>query len=341
MVLYRDLMLSSSQQRRLFVERLAESEAHREAAGSLVRTLSMGGYDEMHGEYIDDLCKVLEACRTVTKLTFGLLDIDTLDLPRVASCIGKLGRLAHLNILASEYSSAAGNDIQQLLDAAPGLRVLGFTDVPVFFDRAPPGLLLSSLAASHPHFESFILSSHYAKDFEPLLEGVPLRTLTLNNMNEISCLVEPVAPTLENLYIACMDIANLSMTAMAAASMQRCMRLKALEIQVVSLRIGQQHQLDERNFRPALECLPPSLETLSLWFGSSDLERQVVGWLDILLKNSEWCPRLRWLGLGRIVSDRFLVPAADLDKLGRIRGISVSRERVRRTGLGWIASTTE
>jgi hypothetical protein len=333
--LYPNVRLLNSQQRRLFVERLADSEAHREATASLVRALIMTDikcHDDdcpsiinfrsdcrcsrrvvSAEQYIDDLCKVLEACRRVTKLCFFEFSMSSIVLPRVVACISELGRLECLTICKTDLED--GNGFRRLLDAAPGLRFLALEKVDFRYPEPP----FSTIAASHPYLESVVLSELWGSVYARLLEGVPLRTLTLWNIHDVALVVEAVAPTLEDLGIVWVE--DDTLTEADATAVQHCVRLNTLEIFVQGR--GEDAEVYDRNLKPTLECLPSSLETLCLTFDYPGLERQVVGWLKNLLKNSEWCPQLRYLGVQ--VQTRgleFIVPAG-LEKLRRIRAISI------------------
>jgi hypothetical protein len=260
---------------------------------------------------IDDLCKMLEACKRVRKLWFSEFSKSSLVLPRVVACISELGRLERLTIRKTDLED--GNGLRRLLDAAPGLRFLALKMVSFRY----PEPLFSTIAASHPYLESVCLIDQRGSVYARLLEGVPLRTLALWNVVDVALVVEAVAPTLEDLEIA----GDSTLTEADAKAVQHCIRLNALEINVQGR--GEDAEVYDRNLKPTLECLPSSLETLSLTFDYPGLERQVLEWLKNLLKNSEWCPRLRYLGV-RIQTTGldFIVPAG-LEKLRRIRAFSI------------------
>jgi hypothetical protein len=318
--LYSNVMLSNAWQRHLFVERLAESGAHREATASLVRSLTVADFSGeckedasdssstarrravSAEEYIDDLCKVLEACRTVTRLSFDGLAMSTLVGQHVVACISSLDRLAELHVAPT---SPAGNGFRRLLDAAPGLRFLGLERV--FLSRAPPSPLFFPLAKSHGCLESVMLNDQrFTSDYARLLAGVSLRTLRLRNMDEVASVVEAVAPTLENLEIVGMEDDSLT-----ASAVRCCVQLKTLEIQLRGRGRGQDEDGDG-NLRAALEYLPPSVELLSV--RCDDARRTGEKWLENWLKNADWCPKLKWLRVGRIDGE-FLIAAASVEEL--------------------------
>jgi hypothetical protein len=277
-------------QRRSFVRRISRSEADKQAA-SLVRTLTLADYETKGDkiinadQYFYDLFKVLEACHAVTSLSLVGLAMSTLVLSQVIDCIGKLCHLSYLHIAPT---SPAGDGFRRLLDAAPGLRFLVLERV--FLSRAPP-TSLPTLGVTHQFLESISLhDQRYTCDYARLLEGTPLRKLRLRNMDQVACVIEAVAPTLERL-----EVIGLEDDTLTAAAVRGCCRLKALEIESDCWTTGGDSSGAARlptNLRAALESLPPSLLTLSLKCKRASVERRT--WVK-LLKNKAWCPSLRYL----------------------------------------------